>query len=233
MHGYTLVPEITAKDVLEAIAESAFKTSDYPVILSFENHCNPRQQAKIANYCREIFGDMLLEKALDSHPLEPNQDLPPPSFLKRKIIIKNKKKHHHHHHHHSKRQSSQLAVLNEDVAVTAEAAAVPVSIAESPQKVTAPVMVGNGDIVGQHNLALQQIRQQESVDSTGSSDSDSSSEDESLPIVAATGNLAEQRDKVQQSKETEAGAEISALVNYVQPVHFSSFENAESECPNW
>lgn len=36
-------------------------------------------------------------------------------------------------------------------------------------------------------------------------------------------------DKVQQAKETEAGAEISALVNYVQPVHFSSFENAESE----
>lgn len=30
------------------------------------------------------------------------------------------------------------------------------------------------------------------------------------------------------AKETEAGAEISALVNYVQPVHFSSFESAES-----
>lgn len=44
MHGYTFVPEIFAKDVLEAIAESAFKTSEYPVILSFENHCNPRQQ---------------------------------------------------------------------------------------------------------------------------------------------------------------------------------------------
>lgn len=29
--------------------------------------------------------------------------------------------------------------------------------------------------------------------------------------------------------ETEAGAEISALVNYVQPVHFSSFENAKSK----
>lgn len=38
------------------------------------------------------------------------------------------------------------------------------------------------------------------------------------------------RDGVDHStaKETEAGAEISALVNYVQPVHFSSFENAES-----
>lgn len=44
VHGYTFVPEIYAKDVLEAIAESAFKTSEFPVILSFENHCNPRQQ---------------------------------------------------------------------------------------------------------------------------------------------------------------------------------------------
>ena len=49
VHGYTFVPEIYAKDVLEAIAESAFKTSDYPVILSFENHCNPRQQVSTQN----------------------------------------------------------------------------------------------------------------------------------------------------------------------------------------
>lgn len=31
------------------------------------------------------------------------------------------------------------------------------------------------------------------------------------------------------AKETEAGAEISALVNYIQPVHFTSFEVAESK----
>lgn len=36
-------------------------------------------------------------------------------------------------------------------------------------------------------------------------------------------------DKVSAAKESEAGAEISALVNYVQPVHFSSFENSESK----
>jgi Phosphatidylinositol-specific phospholipase C, X domain len=47
VHGYTFVPEIYAKDVLEAIAESAFKTSEFPVILSFENHCNPRQQVSV------------------------------------------------------------------------------------------------------------------------------------------------------------------------------------------
>jgi len=64
---YTLVPEIYARDVIEAIAESAFKTSDFPVILSFENHCNPRQQAKIAQYCRELFGEMLLDAPLESH----------------------------------------------------------------------------------------------------------------------------------------------------------------------
>lgn len=46
VHGYTFVPEICAKDVLEAIAETAFKTSEMPVILSFENHCNPRQQVR-------------------------------------------------------------------------------------------------------------------------------------------------------------------------------------------
>ena len=31
--------------------------------------------------------------------------------------------------------------------------------------------------------------------------------------------------------EEEAGAEISALVNYVQPVHFHSFEASETELP--
>ena len=48
-----------------AINETAFKTSPYPVILSFENHCTPRQQQKMAKYCMEIFGDKLLREPLD------------------------------------------------------------------------------------------------------------------------------------------------------------------------
>lgn len=71
----------------------------------------------------------------------------------------------------------------------------------------------------------QQLRQA-SKESTGSSDTDSSSDDES---IQAPSGPPEPSDKVQNAKETEAGAEISALVNYVQPVHFSSFENSESE----
>lgn len=93
-HGFTVVTEIVLKDVLEAIADAAFKTSDLPVVLSFENHCSPRQQAKIAYYCRKIFGDMLLTEPLPSHPLKQGVSLPSPKQLMRKIIIKNKKKHH-------------------------------------------------------------------------------------------------------------------------------------------
>ena len=71
-----------------------------------------RFQAKIANYCRDIFGDMLLDQTIDSHPLEPNVELPPPSSLKRKIIIKNKKKHHHHHHKKAHQKNSNSAGEN-------------------------------------------------------------------------------------------------------------------------
>ncbi|XP_030384382.1 1-phosphatidylinositol 4,5-bisphosphate phosphodiesterase classes I and II isoform X2 [Scaptodrosophila lebanonensis] len=250
VHGYTFVPEIFAKDVLEAIAESAFKTSEYPVILSFENHCNPRQQAKIANYCREIFGEMLLDKPLDAYPLEPNVDLPPPAQLRRKIIIKNKKKHHHHHHHHHHKKAGQgtqaanklMAANSVDAAAKASAAAAALTAANNGQQVAAheDVVAGgrtmasaaNGDIVsgtgGGHAPPLQQIRQS-SKDSTGSSDSDSSSDDESLPNTTPNPPSGNEPPPEKAQKETEAGAEISALVNYVQPIHFSSFENAEKK----
>lgn len=72
---------------------------------------------------------------------------------------------------------------------------------------------------------------QSSKESTGSSDSDSSSDDESTQAgstnVPTAGAL--QPEKVNHQKESEAGAEISALVNYVQPIHFTSFEASESK----
>ncbi|XP_044255900.1 1-phosphatidylinositol 4,5-bisphosphate phosphodiesterase classes I and II [Tribolium madens] len=209
VHGYTFVPEISAREVLEAIAESAFKTSDFPVVLSFENHCNPRQQAKIANYCREIFGEMLLEAPLEAYKLEPGQPLPPPSVLKRKIIIKNKKKHHHHHHHHHHHRKSTTA---------------------QPE---APALerTGNGD-VPHHAPPLQANCRQGSKDSTGTEDEESSSDEdgETLETDNSTEPTNEGSDhKAATATETEAGAEISALVNYVQPVHFTSFENAKKK----
>ena len=57
------------QDVIFAIRDCAFVTSDYPVILSFENHCSRQQQYKMAKYCDEIFGDLLLKEALPDFPV--------------------------------------------------------------------------------------------------------------------------------------------------------------------
>ncbi|XP_039593839.1 1-phosphatidylinositol 4,5-bisphosphate phosphodiesterase beta-4 isoform X3 [Polypterus senegalus] len=90
-HGKAMCTDILFKDVIQAIAETAFVTSQYPVILSFENHCSKSQQYKMAKYCEEIFGDLLLKQPLEGFPLEPGQILPSPNDLKRKILIKNKR----------------------------------------------------------------------------------------------------------------------------------------------
>ncbi|XP_029962043.1 1-phosphatidylinositol 4,5-bisphosphate phosphodiesterase beta-1-like [Salarias fasciatus] len=93
-HGFTMTSEISFKEVIEAIAECAFKTSPFPVILSFENHVDSlKQQAKMAEYCRSIFGDALLIDPLDKYPLESGVPLPSPQELMGKILIKNKKSH--------------------------------------------------------------------------------------------------------------------------------------------
>uniref|UniRef100_A0A3Q2VT98 Phosphoinositide phospholipase C n=1 Tax=Haplochromis burtoni TaxID=8153 RepID=A0A3Q2VT98_HAPBU len=94
-HGFTMTTEISFKEVIEAIAECAFKTSPFPIILSFENHVDsPKQQAKMAEYCRSIFGDALLTEPLEKYLLESGVPLPSPMELMGKILVKNKKKHH-------------------------------------------------------------------------------------------------------------------------------------------
>ncbi|XP_028940080.1 1-phosphatidylinositol 4,5-bisphosphate phosphodiesterase beta-1 [Antrostomus carolinensis] len=55
---------------------------------------NPKQQAKMAEYCRLIFGDALLMDPLEKYPLEPGVPLPSPMDLMYKILVKNKKKSH-------------------------------------------------------------------------------------------------------------------------------------------
>lgn len=57
------------QDVIYALRDTAFVTSDLPVILSFENHCCKTQQYKLAKYCDEILGDLLLKEPLPDYPV--------------------------------------------------------------------------------------------------------------------------------------------------------------------
>ncbi|XP_068609743.1 1-phosphatidylinositol 4,5-bisphosphate phosphodiesterase beta-4-like [Brachionichthys hirsutus] len=90
-HGKAMCTDILFKDVIQAIKETAFVTSEFPVILSFENHCSKPQQYKMAKYCEELFGDFLLKQPLENFPIETGRSLPSPNELRRKILIKNKR----------------------------------------------------------------------------------------------------------------------------------------------
>ncbi|KAM6434429.1 1-phosphatidylinositol 4,5-bisphosphate phosphodiesterase eta-2 [Liasis olivaceus] len=87
-HGYTLTSKILFKDVIETINKYAFIKSEYPVILSIENHCSVTQQKKMAQYLIEILGDKL---DLSSVNNEDPTKLPSPESLKGKILVKGKK----------------------------------------------------------------------------------------------------------------------------------------------
>ncbi|XP_014640786.1 PREDICTED: 1-phosphatidylinositol 4,5-bisphosphate phosphodiesterase delta-4 isoform X3 [Ceratotherium simum simum] len=87
-HGHTLTSRILFKDVVGTVAQYAFQTSDYPVILSLENHCSWEQQQVVVHHLTEILGELLLSTTLDG--LLPTQ-LPSPEELRRKILVKGKK----------------------------------------------------------------------------------------------------------------------------------------------
>ncbi|XP_050950724.1 1-phosphatidylinositol 4,5-bisphosphate phosphodiesterase delta-1b isoform X2 [Labeo rohita] len=87
-HGYTLTSKVLFKDVIKAIKEYAFKTSEYPVILSVENHCSVEQQKTMAEHLISILGSALVTKPLgDQMPT----CLPSPEELKGRFIVKGKR----------------------------------------------------------------------------------------------------------------------------------------------
>lgn len=247
-HGYTVVTDVPLKEVLEAIAESAFKTSHYPVILSFENHCSNKQQlAKMAKYCRQIFGEMLLTEPLPSHPLKPGVPLPSPNLLLKKIIIKDKKE-----HKHSRRKSKNMAPNHEESNI---------STATSFDEVR-PENTNQANIGGSNK---QQNQQQQSSSSTSqqkttdletnvnenhsndmNSSSDLTNKNYSCDMEdPESGDSSSDDDDVMNeeqsistdlpvAKETTDSpfiyrSEMSQLVIYVQPIQFRAFDMAESK----
>ncbi|XP_019747954.1 1-phosphatidylinositol 4,5-bisphosphate phosphodiesterase eta-2 [Hippocampus comes] len=87
-HGYTLTSKILFKDVIETINKYAFTKSQYPVILSIENHCTVPQQKKMAEYLKEVLQEKLDLSNVNTHECK---KLPSPEILKGKILVKGKK----------------------------------------------------------------------------------------------------------------------------------------------
>ncbi|KFZ49581.1 1-phosphatidylinositol 4,5-bisphosphate phosphodiesterase zeta-1, partial [Antrostomus carolinensis] len=87
-HGHTLTSKIQFRSVIQVIDKYAFVASDYPVVLSLENHCSPNQQEVMADCLESILGDKLLTSTIGDTVVT---RLPSPEALKFKILVKNKK----------------------------------------------------------------------------------------------------------------------------------------------
>lgn len=86
-HGGTLTSAIRFRDVIETVKDYGFCVSDYPVILSLENHCSTPQQQVMASILKEVLGDMLVTELL---PHVEVGRLPSPEDLKGRILLKDR-----------------------------------------------------------------------------------------------------------------------------------------------
>ncbi|XP_043251233.1 1-phosphatidylinositol 4,5-bisphosphate phosphodiesterase-like isoform X1 [Colletes gigas] len=202
-HGKAMCTDILFKDVIYAVRDTAFVTSEFPVILSFENHCGKKQQYKLAKYCDEILGDLLLKEPLKEYPLEPGVPLPPPSALKRKILIKNKRlKPEVEKHELELFRQGQFVIEDE---VKEDASALPV-VASVVEQQSVKEEVSTAESVASSTTGTQPP----SVSSAGLGDSL-----ELAVVQPYTGST------------TNVHPLLSSMVNYAQPIKFVGFDIAE------
>ncbi|CAI9772231.1 unnamed protein product [Fraxinus pennsylvanica] len=85
LHGRTLTTPVELIKCLRSIKENAFTASEYPVVITLEDHLTPDLQAKVAEMIKETFGDMLFcpgEECL--------KEFPSPESLKKRVMISTK-----------------------------------------------------------------------------------------------------------------------------------------------
>ena len=88
-HGLTLCTATTFRECLEALRDWSFAVSEYPVILTLENHCKSAEvQAVMSSDLGEILGDLLYKPP----PGSVGKTLPSPEDLKGKIVYRDKVK---------------------------------------------------------------------------------------------------------------------------------------------
>ncbi|XP_074862164.1 1-phosphatidylinositol 4,5-bisphosphate phosphodiesterase beta-3 isoform X3 [Carettochelys insculpta] len=223
-HGFTMTTEIPFKEVIEAIAESAFKTSPFPVILSFENHVDSaKQQAKMAEYCRSIFGEALLIEPLEKYPLQAGVALPSPQELMGRILVKNKKQRQRRASKGPEGTSIRKRLLEPTVSdVGSGLGDLPSPPPGFPcveqHKGATPQVIVNGEekVLPERLAKLAEPRK--SIDREAESEEEEE-EEQPDPKKPTT-------DEGTASSEVNATEEMSTLVNYIEPVKFKSFQAA-------
>uniref|UniRef100_A0A7N9ARI0 1-phosphatidylinositol 4,5-bisphosphate phosphodiesterase n=1 Tax=Mastacembelus armatus TaxID=205130 RepID=A0A7N9ARI0_9TELE len=211
-HGKAMCTDILFKDVIQAIKETAFVTSDYPVILSFENHCSKPQQYKMAKYCEEIFGEFLLKQPLENYPIEPARPLPSPNDLKRKILIKNKRLK-------PEVEQKQLEAFKKHM--------------EAGETNTPAIIMGEENEEEADNGDLSEATSEKDTNSLSQSSRKEEERNNSIKKVGCHFEDQVDSEEALIAQYTYVGATtnihpyLSAMVNYAQPVKFQSFDVAE------
>ncbi|KAK7852455.1 phosphoinositide phospholipase C 2-like isoform X1 [Quercus suber] len=85
LHGRTLTTPVELLKCLKCIKEHAFTASEYPVVITLEDHLTPDLQAKVAQMVTQTFEDILFTPGPESL-----KQFPSPESLKRRIIISTK-----------------------------------------------------------------------------------------------------------------------------------------------
>ncbi|GBG32084.1 1-phosphatidylinositol 4,5-bisphosphate phosphodiesterase 1 [Hondaea fermentalgiana] len=95
-HGHTMCKPVPMRECLKAIKECAFEASEYPVIITIENHCSLPQQKVQVDMLKSTFGDHLFQwPGHDDGSGKPDWTRGPdcwlsPEDLKGKIVIRDK-----------------------------------------------------------------------------------------------------------------------------------------------
>ncbi|XP_071719543.1 phosphoinositide phospholipase C 2-like [Rutidosis leptorrhynchoides] len=83
-HGRTLTSSVKLRKCLKVIKDYAFHASEYPVVITFEDHLNKKLRDEVARMVKRIFGDMLYQTTNDF------TELLSPANLKKMILISTK-----------------------------------------------------------------------------------------------------------------------------------------------
>ncbi|XP_047316078.1 phosphoinositide phospholipase C 2-like [Impatiens glandulifera] len=85
LHGRTLTTPVPLIKCLRSIKEFAFFASEYPVVITLEDHLTPDLQAKAAEMISQTFGDILFAPGPECL-----KDFPSPESLKGRVMISTK-----------------------------------------------------------------------------------------------------------------------------------------------